>query len=120
KTFLVREFFSKKNCIYFQATGIQKGKMVVQLKKFTEALSSVFFNSVPLATPESWDNAFDLLHKQIINSNKKVVIFIDELPWMASKKSGLLETIDYYWNHHWSSRKNIILIICGSSASWII
>ena len=121
KTFLIREFFSKRqDCVYFQATGIQKGKMSVQLKKFTEALSSIFFNSAPLATPDGWDNAFDLLHKQIINSNKKVVVFIDELPWMASKKSGLLETIDYYWNHHWSSLNNVVLIICGSSASWMI
>ncbi len=120
KTFLIREFFSKQDCVYFQVTGMQKGKMSLQIKKFIETLSLVFFDEIPLIAPDSWDGAFDLLHKQVVKSDKKVVVFIDELPWMASKKSGLLETIDYYWNHYWSARNNIVLVICGSSASWII
>lgn len=120
KTFLVREFFSKQECIYFQATGIQKGNITLQIKNFIAALSLVFFDSAPLAVPKTWNDSFELLHKQILKSDKKIVIFIDELPWMASRKSGLLEAIDYYWNHYWSSRNNVLLIICGSSASWII
>lgn len=120
KTFLVREFFKTKEGVYFQATGIQNAKIQTQLKKFTASLSSAFFDDAPLATPESWDAAFELLHKQIEKTDQRVTVFIDELPWMASKKSGLLETIDYYWNHYWSHRKNFVLVICGSSASWMI
>ena len=39
---------------------------------------------------------------------------------MATRNSRLLEAIDYYWNQHWSNDKRIKLIVCGSSASWII
>ena len=39
---------------------------------------------------------------------------------MATKKSGLLRNLDYFWNQYWSKDNRIKLIICGSSASWII
>lgn len=120
KTFLIKEFFAHQSCVYFQATGIQKGKMSLQLKKFAEALSLTFFDATPIATPDSWDSALQLLHKQLLKSQEKVVIFLDELPWMASKKSGLLEMLDHYWNHYWSSLPHVKLVICGSSASWMI
>lgn len=120
KTYLVREFFEHKKCQFFHVTGLQNGTLKKQLKKFTEGLSQTFFDNVLLEVPRNWDEAFSLLNKQISKGNDKVVIFLDELPWMATKKSGLLQEIDYYWNHLWSRMPNIILIVCGSSASWLI
>lgn len=121
KTFLIREFFSRKNCIYFHATGVQKSNIKKQLKKFAEAISTTFYDGVTIETPDSWEDAFGILHKQLSKIHaKKVVLFFDELPWMATPKSGLLQEIDYFWNHHWSSMRNMVLIVCGSSASWLI
>ncbi len=45
---------------------------------------------------------------------------MDEFPWMATKNSRLLQALDYYWNQYWVTNDQIKLIICGSSASWII
>ncbi len=121
KTYLVREFFSAKKCLFMHVTGVDKGNIQTQLSKFTEAIASTFFNNAPLETPASWNDAFQLLHKQIITQhNKRIVIFLDELPWLVTKRSGLLQTIDHYWNHYWSQLKNVVFIVCGSSASWII
>ena len=120
KTFLIREFFSKKDCIFFHATGIQKGKKKTQLKKFADAASSAFFGNTEIVPPKEWDDAFSLLTKQIQATKKKIVIFLDELPWLATKKSGLLQELDHYWNNKWSAFQNVILIVCGSSASWLI
>jgi hypothetical protein len=39
---------------------------------------------------------------------------------MATKNSKLLQNLDYYWNQHWSQDSRIKLIVCGSSASWIL
>jgi hypothetical protein len=44
----------------------------------------------------------------------------DEFPWMVTRRSGLLQALDGYWNHHWSRDPRIKLIICGSSAGWIL
>ena len=49
-----------------------------------------------------------------------MILFFDELPWLASKCSGFLEALEYLWNQHLSQARNVILIVCGSAANWII
>lgn len=51
--------------------------------------------------------------------NKKQVIFIDELPWMATAKSGFIQLLAHLWNDFLSHEKHFILVICGSATSWI-
>lgn len=120
KTYLIKSFFTTKDCVFFHATGLQGGSMQDQLNRFATSLSDTFFNKSPLGTHKNWNTLFTLLHSQVEKADKKVVIFLDELPWMATRKSKLLQEIDYFWNHYWSMRSNIILIVCGSSASWLI
>lgn len=122
KTFLIREFFNKQNCLFFQSTGLQNGALKKQLHNFTGAMSQVFTHSIQLNPPASWDDCFRTLNQFIENTkgDQKTVLFMDEVPWMATRKSGFLEALDYYWNHYWSMKKNLILIVCGSSASWLI
>ena len=57
---------------------------------------------------------------ELFAGKQKIIIFLDEIPWMATPKSGLLEALDYYWNRYWSEDGRIKLIICCSAASWII
>lgn len=120
KTYLIREFFEEKKCFFVHTTGSYKEKLKVQLDRFIESLSKTFFDEAPLEV-KSWKEAFKLLQQQILKTpNKKIVLFFDELPWLVTPRSGLLQLIEYYWNHHWSKLKNVILIACGSSASWLI
>jgi AAA+ ATPase superfamily predicted ATPase len=49
-----------------------------------------------------------------------VVIFIDELPWMDTQRSGLLSEIGNFWNAYCSRRSKISLIVCGSAASYML
>lgn len=126
KTFLVRKFFEKKSCIFFQVTGIHNAVLRTQLKEFRKEIERTFYassKSTKLQTPTNWLNALELLTDTIkifSTNSKKVVLFFDEFPWMATRKSGLLQAIDYYWNRFWVNENNIKLIICGSAASWII
>jgi hypothetical protein len=121
KTFLVREFFTARKCRLMQATGLQKGALRQQLANFTQAMAAAFLPGVELATPPSWMDAFKQLTTLIANAgDKKTVIFLDEFPWMATRRSGLLQALDFYWNRHWSTMPNLIVVVCGSSASWLI
>lgn len=122
KTYLIEQFFSKQNCIFFRTTGIQNGKLKDQLKEFSKAIGHSFYPGASMETPSSWMQAFEELTKAIdnIDLKKKVVLFLDELPWMATRRSGVLEALGYYWNQYWSNHERIKLIVCGSSASWII
>lgn len=58
--------------------------------------------------------------KQTKTTNKKQVLFMDELPWMDTKGSDFLLGLDFFWNSWASAQKNMLLIVCGSSTSWII
>jgi AAA+ ATPase superfamily predicted ATPase len=122
KTYLIRELFIQKNCQFLRASGLQNGTLKKQLAHFAESLSETFTHGIPIKPPSSWEEAFKTLTQLIVNVNAtcKTVIFLDELPWMATRRSGLLAALDYYWNQHWSANAKIILIVCGSSASWLI
>lgn len=123
KTYLIRHFFEKKNeAVFFNVTGLKEGSRSKQLAHFIQQIGKVFYGGVSLIVPKNWDDAFNVLTEAINKQekNKKIILFFDELPWMATKKSMLLQGLDYYWNQHWSNDRRIKLIVCGSSASWII
>ncbi|MBA2648985.1 MAG: AAA family ATPase [Legionella sp.] len=121
KTYLVREFF-KDNEVYFELNGIKDATKSSQLKNFSTVYSDTFLRGDRIPPPKDWDDALDILRKEIEKKpeSTKVIIFFDELPWLASRKSGFLEALDLFWNRYMSSRKNIILVICGSAAEWMI
>ena len=122
KTFLIEEFFSKKSCYFFHVTGVQNGTKEEQLKEFAKSIGSTFYNGASILPSVSWVDALEELSKAINGTvkNKKVVLFFDEFPWMCTRKSRLIQALDYYWNRYWKNNKKIKLVICGSSASWII
>jgi uncharacterized protein len=121
KTFLISTYFMDKG-IYFEFTGIKDANRKTHLKRFTKILSSTLLDDKIQPTPSDWFEALDLLYEQIklISKDNKVIIFFDELPWIASAKSNFLQALDHFWNRYFSRMNNIILIVCGSAASWMI
>ncbi len=120
KTYLISEFFKTKDCQFLHLTGLHHGTMQEQLENFADKISEMLFGGLQVKTPKNWKEAFNLLTKKIESSEEKIVLFFDELPWMATPRSGLLNVIDYHWNNSWYNNRNIIFIACGSSASWIL
>ncbi|OGT32063.1 MAG: hypothetical protein A3E87_10990 [Gammaproteobacteria bacterium RIFCSPHIGHO2_12_FULL_35_23] len=123
KTFLIRSFFSeRKDIVFFNSTGMKDGSMLEQIANFTEEMGDAFlYKGAKFEVGKNWRGTFKTLTENIrASSKKKIVLFFDELPWMATKNSKLLQSLDYFWNQHWSKDNRIKLIICGSSASWII
>ncbi|OGT68709.1 MAG: hypothetical protein A3J38_07885 [Gammaproteobacteria bacterium RIFCSPHIGHO2_12_FULL_45_9] len=122
KTFLIRSFFETQAVFFFNVTGTKNGALREQIKHFTKQLSVVFYHQAPLENKKTWDDTLEMLTHAIQRApqDKKIVLFLDELPWLATKNARFLQTLEYYWNQHWSRDARIKLIVCGSSASWII
>ena len=120
KTHLIREYFSSKKTVYFEMIGQKNGGLKAQLENFIKIFSEAFHHGLPLKTPGTWKEALELLTQEIKKSSIPVVIFFDELPWLAKPKSGLLQAMDYYWNRFWSKLPKLILVVCGSAASWML
>ena len=117
KTFLVRESFNYT--FAFQHTGIFDAPMSEQLTEFRESLYSAGLPKSP--KPRTWGDAFRLLQRLLASLPEgKKVVFIDELPWMDTPKSNFIRALDHFWNAWATTRKDIVLIVCGSATSWII
>ncbi len=120
KTYLIQTVYQKE--IVFQLTGIKGAPLSEQLQNFSQTATEAFGLSEELAIPPNWLKAFrvliDLL-KPLIEDSPKVVFF-DEFPWLDTPKSGFVRAFDHFWNSWATKQKNLVVVICGSAASWMI
>jgi len=119
KTFLIREVY--KENIVFEFVGIQNGSRKEQLNNFLFELKNTFGKENIPALVDNWLEAFQALITSLSNilPQKKQVIFIDELPWIAGPKSDFLKAFGYFWNS-WASKNNVVVAVCGSATSWML
>lgn len=122
KSFLIQQFYAQKKCAHFHVTGLKDGTLAEQIQLFTRAIGSTFYDGAELKNKSNWLDVFEQLSDAIgkIAKHQKIILFFDELPWMATKRSKLIQALDHYWNRYWSLNANIKLIVCGSAASWIL
>lgn len=117
KTFLIRETFGYR--FTFQHAGLSRGNMKEQLFAFTSSLQDAGMNIKK--KPKNWLEAFELLKAGIRNSTeRRKLIFIDELSWMDTARSDLMTALENFWNGFASARNDVVLIICASATSWIL
>ena len=118
KTFLIKEYFKQQFAFYF--TGAENVGKKQQLKNFNSALQEYGKTHYPVA--HSWFDAFAQLRHLLEKSKKRgrKVIFIDEMPWLDTPRSRFIQALEYFWNSWASANPDIMLIVCGSSTSWMM
>lgn len=125
KTYLIDEVF--RNKITFRHAGLSpvdkennKNNLKQQLKHFYYSLQ--LHGMKKSHCPTSWLEAFFMLEQLLesLNTHKKQVIFLDELPWLDTPRSGFITAFEGFWNTWGCHRKNLILIVCGSANSWML
>lgn len=118
KTFLIRSFFQDRFTFY--TTGIARGTRKEQLKHFSKTLHE-WCNILPNDAAENWYEVFERLRTLIKQSHRRrKVVFLDELPWMNTQKSEFVKALELFWNEWGSTRTDLMLIVCGSAASWMV
>ena len=117
KTYLVKQFFNDH--FDFYATGIYGVTRSMHLKYWQEQLQK--YSNVKRNTPKDWIEAFYQLQECIESKemNGPFLIFIDELPWFDTPKSGFLRALDLFWNGWASNRPQVKLVVCGSATTWM-
>ena len=120
KTYLIRQVYENK--ILFECSGVLEEDMAQQLENFWRSLNEAFPQPQPVTPPKTWIEAFFQLRAFLkpLTQDTKKVIFFDEIPWFETPRSGFLAALDGFWNQFCTKRTDIILVICGSAASWII
>jgi AAA+ ATPase superfamily predicted ATPase len=120
KTFLVRQYYAEY--LAFEFTGTREAKLSQQLQNFVKALGKAAGNDKLYRVPDNWSDAFDLLTHLLTAKvhAEKAVVFLDEFPWLNTHKSGFLTAFDHWWNSWGTRQSNLVIVICGSAASWMI
>ncbi|HEX8377741.1 MAG TPA: ATP-binding protein [Pedobacter sp.] len=119
KTFLIRNVYQKELILEF--SGIHHATLSQQLESFSLSLTKMN-KGLPISKPESWIQAFKILSDLLAPKLKKQrkVIFFDEFPWINTSRSGFLSAFENFWNTWASKENNLVVVICGSAAAWMI
>ncbi len=125
KTYLIRNYLQPRAGTYLEVTGTLNGAAALQRRRFREALEASFTNDQVLPDLPDWEAAFAYLTTLIearakARPREKIVLFFDELPWLATARSRLLEALDYHWNRWLSQVDQLKVVLCGSAASWML
>lgn len=126
KTFLVDEALKGK--ITFRHAGLspvdeqnRKNNLKAQLTHFFFSLQMQGMKGGKC--PLSWMEAFYMLEQLLekkSKDNKRQVVFIDELPWLDTPRSGFMTAFEGFWNTWGCHRDNLMLVVCGSASSWML
>ena len=117
KTYLVKSIF--ENNFDFAFTGlydVTRAVHLAQFKKYLEKYSGQKVNRL-----KDWFEAFDALRDYLDTLEKdRIIVFLDEIPWMDTPKSNFLAAFGQFWNDWASTKRNLKLFVCGSATTWML
>ena len=119
KTFLVDNYFQGKYDFTF--VGGHRLTKAKQLRAFAKA----FKKAAGLERQPKfadWMDAFDALEEYLesLPTDRKKVVFIDEMPWIDTPQSEFVEALECFWNGWGARRGDIVFIASGSASSWMM
>lgn len=122
KTALIKKFIGEKE-FSISYEGIEAEQSLFQISSLAKTIAkSVGDTYINTASFREWDSLFLYLTQKIEADKarkKKFILFFDEFQWMASGRGRLVAIIKYFWDNHWKE-SNVMLILCGSIASFMV
>ena len=113
KTTILQEFSKRKRTIFFPA---QEKNDALNLQDFSKMIQQHFDGSF-IAPFQNWEDAFAYIGEK--SSQERTVLIIDEFPFLASANPSIKSILQHQIDHKWNT-KNIFLILCGSSVSFMV
>ncbi len=123
KTETIRHFIKENNLTSIEATGLYGATKMTHINAIARKIELASNGTIKNKTkPKEWQEIFFMLEDFIgsFENNEKKVLFLDEFPWLDTHKSGFLEAFSLFWNDFCTRREDIVLIVCGSAASYMI
>lgn len=119
KSSLIQHFVAGKTNLLFE--GLEGQKTPTQIEAAIRSLREQWDDPLLSALrTETWrDFLLFLTERIIIPSERRVVICFDELQWLAAGRTELVSILKYFWDNHWK-KANVMVILCGSIASFMI
>lgn len=115
KTRLLVEFTKDKPAIFFSA---DENTDTLNLQKFSQTITTYFGEEGFIPSFESWEQALRYIAQKVSTSNERLVLVIDELPYLVESNQSLLSIFQHAIDHL-LQQTNLFLILCGSSISFM-
>lgn len=117
KTELLEQAFRHRNILKFegiegQPESAQKLNVLAELAHYCE---DPYIAKLQL---ESWKEIFSLIAKHI--NQQKITLYFEEVQWLANYRTDFIAELKYVWDNQFRYNENLILILCGSSPSFMI
>lgn len=112
KTTLLQEFAKGKEAVFFPA---REKNDALNLHDFSQ-LVQIKYDGVFIASFEGWKDAFEYIDRK---TTKRTLIIIDEFPFIAEENPSVKSILQHAIDHLWKNNRNIFLILCGSSVSFM-
>lgn len=118
KTTILQEFAHKHNVVFFSA---QEKNDALNLSDFSKIVQ-IHFDQHFIAAFPGWEDAFNYVSVRSDvsgQSSEKTVVIIDEFPFIAKQNPTVKSILQHSVDHDWKN-KNLMLILCGSSVSFML
>lgn len=107
KTTLLNEFCKDKDTIFYSA---EQSNNKLNLEKFSFLVFN-FYGESNLEPFSSWTNALSYIDER--QKDKRLVLVIDEFPYLVKKNKALLSELQHLIDHRLTSG-NLFMVLCGS------
>ena len=128
KTYLVTQTFASEFAFFHAGLSpdemegaSNETKMEMQLKAFRNSL--ILSGAADCPILHDWQDAMlqlELLLEKKRKKGGKLVVFLDEIPWMDTPSSHFISAFEGYWNSYACRLGDLLTIVCGSATSWIL
>jgi len=107
KTTLLNEFCKDKDAIFYSA---EQSNNKLNLEKFSAQIFR-FYGEQTIEPFSSWTNALTYIDER--QQNRRLVIVIDEFPYLVRKNRALLSELQHLIDHRLQNGK-LFIVLCGS------
>lgn len=112
KTTLITKFCKDKNAIYFMSS---ESTIKENMENLSNAVFEVLVPNVKMPVFDSFGRLLDFIDSY---SNERLILAIDEYPYLAESDKSISSLLQAHIDQHWKNSK-IMLILCGSSMSFM-
>ena len=112
KTSLLSEFSKDKHAVFFSA---QEKNDPLNLADLSKAVQTRFDGNF-YGSFDGWESAFEYIGRHA--GQERILLIIDEFPFIAEANASIKSILQHTIDHSWKD-KNIFLILCGSSVSFM-
>ena len=117
KTELIEQTYRQRNLLKFEgiAGQGQAAQMKVVMQQLAEYVQQPLLKQVQVS---NWIEVFAHIYEYTKQGNW--TIYFEEVQWLADYKDQFINELKFYWDNYWRKNSGIILILCGSSPSFMI